>query len=154
MKEMLKIEAHDAEVLCLEYVGPDSEHKLMASASRDRLIHVFDVNRVSWSCEQLLLFSSVSQVCKGIFLRKLFVSVCYRLCLNFVAGLQLCANFGWSFFLDYRGSVSKCQQESSDGLVRGRQESTVQIFRRGKWIKLLINCVCKVQISVIWILGK
>lgn len=46
MKETLKIEAHDAEVLCLEYVAGDSEHNLMASASRDRLIHVFDVNRV------------------------------------------------------------------------------------------------------------
>lgn len=47
MSEVLKVEAHDAEVLCLEYTGKDSEQKLMASASRDRLIHVFDVNDVS-----------------------------------------------------------------------------------------------------------
>lgn len=47
MQEVLKVEAHDAEVLCLEYTGGGSEHKLMASASRDRLIHVFDVNKVS-----------------------------------------------------------------------------------------------------------
>lgn len=46
MKEKLKIEAHDAEVLCLEYTNLDSEHKFMASASRDRLLHVFDVTRV------------------------------------------------------------------------------------------------------------
>lgn len=46
MKEILKVEAHDAEVLCLEYTGAESDHKLMASASRDRLIHVFDVNNV------------------------------------------------------------------------------------------------------------
>lgn len=47
MKEVLKIEAHDAEVLCLEYTSAETEHTLMASASRDRLIHVFDVTRVS-----------------------------------------------------------------------------------------------------------
>lgn len=46
MQEVLKVEAHDAEVLSLEYTGPETEHKLLASASRDRLIHVFDVNNV------------------------------------------------------------------------------------------------------------
>lgn len=46
MNELLKIEAHDSEVLCLEYTNLDSEHKFMASASRDRLLHVFDVTRV------------------------------------------------------------------------------------------------------------
>ncbi|KRT85576.1 WD40 domain-containing protein, partial [Oryctes borbonicus] len=45
MERLLKIEAHDAEVLCLEYSGLDTDIKLMTSASRDRLIHVFDVNR-------------------------------------------------------------------------------------------------------------
>nr|XP_022905625.1 uncharacterized protein LOC111417532 isoform X2 [Onthophagus taurus] len=45
MKEILKIEAHDAEVLCLEYSSSEySDHKLLVSASRDRLIHVFDVS--------------------------------------------------------------------------------------------------------------
>ncbi|XP_049824929.1 mitogen-activated protein kinase-binding protein 1 isoform X3 [Aethina tumida] len=43
MKELYKIEAHDAEVLCLEYSQNDPSYSLMASASRDRLIHVFDV---------------------------------------------------------------------------------------------------------------
>ncbi|XP_072381673.1 mitogen-activated protein kinase-binding protein 1 isoform X10 [Diabrotica undecimpunctata] len=41
MREDCKIEAHDAEVLCLEY--SDTSLNLMASASRDRLIHVFDM---------------------------------------------------------------------------------------------------------------
>ncbi|KAL1117743.1 hypothetical protein AAG570_004058, partial [Ranatra chinensis] len=44
LQELCLIEAHDAEVLCLEYsrYNPDG-HKLLASASRDRLVHVFDV---------------------------------------------------------------------------------------------------------------
>ncbi|XP_070582274.1 mitogen-activated protein kinase-binding protein 1-like isoform X4 [Ptychodera flava] len=41
--EILKIEAHDAEVLCLEYSKPQTGYKLLASASRDRLIHIFNV---------------------------------------------------------------------------------------------------------------
>ncbi|XP_017782013.1 PREDICTED: WD repeat-containing protein 62 isoform X2 [Nicrophorus vespilloides] len=48
MTQQLNIEAHDAEVLCLEFSNPSEStggHRLMASASRDRLIHVFDVNR-------------------------------------------------------------------------------------------------------------
>ncbi|XP_035456107.2 uncharacterized protein LOC118280268 isoform X7 [Spodoptera frugiperda] len=36
------LEAHDAEVLCLEY---SARPRLLASASRDRLIHVFQVDR-------------------------------------------------------------------------------------------------------------
>ncbi|XP_044734797.1 WD repeat-containing protein 62 isoform X2 [Chrysoperla carnea] len=51
MKEIYKIEAHDAEVLCLEYSKngrlnePKSSYpRLLASASRDRLIHVFNVD--------------------------------------------------------------------------------------------------------------
>ncbi|XP_051175417.1 mitogen-activated protein kinase-binding protein 1 isoform X1 [Leptopilina boulardi] len=48
LEEQCRIEAHDAEVLCLEY-SKFSQHsldnpKLLASASRDRLIHVFCVN--------------------------------------------------------------------------------------------------------------
>lgn len=38
------LEAHDAEVLCLEY---SAKPRLLASASRDRLIHIFLVDRVS-----------------------------------------------------------------------------------------------------------
>ncbi|KAJ8969563.1 hypothetical protein NQ314_001684 [Rhamnusium bicolor] len=41
MRELCKIEAHDAEVLCLEY--SDKNLSLMTSASRDRLIHIFDM---------------------------------------------------------------------------------------------------------------
>ena len=51
MDELCKIEAHDAEVLCLEYSlpaegaarkGTPSAASYLASASRDRLIHVFN----------------------------------------------------------------------------------------------------------------
>ena len=45
LEELCKIEAHDAEVLCLEYSRPDTQQSLLASASRDRLIHVFDVDQ-------------------------------------------------------------------------------------------------------------
>lgn len=43
MKQIQAIEAHDSEVLCLEYTNDKIEKRLLASASRDRLIHVFDV---------------------------------------------------------------------------------------------------------------
>ncbi|KAF4524053.1 hypothetical protein B566_EDAN013207 [Ephemera danica] len=45
VEEVCRIEAHDAEVLCLEYSQHDSGHRLLASASRDRLIHVFNVDQ-------------------------------------------------------------------------------------------------------------
>ncbi|XP_071441764.1 uncharacterized protein Wdr62 isoform X3 [Hetaerina americana] len=44
LDEICRIEAHDAEVLCLEYTRPDSGYRYLASASRDRLIHVFSVD--------------------------------------------------------------------------------------------------------------
>jgi WD40 repeat protein len=47
IEEICRIEAHDAEVLCLEYSQPESGQRLLASASRDRLIHVFNVDQVS-----------------------------------------------------------------------------------------------------------
>ncbi|XP_055327323.1 mitogen-activated protein kinase-binding protein 1-like [Paramacrobiotus metropolitanus] len=53
MKETYKIEAHDSEVLCLEYSKPDSGYELLASASRDRLIQVFDVKN-DYDCLQTL----------------------------------------------------------------------------------------------------
>ncbi|XP_071507372.1 uncharacterized protein [Diadema antillarum] len=40
-----EIEAHDSEVLCLEYTQPSTGYNLLASASRDRLIHVFDMDK-------------------------------------------------------------------------------------------------------------
>ncbi|XP_055920018.1 mitogen-activated protein kinase-binding protein 1 isoform X2 [Eupeodes corollae] len=45
LKMLTIIEAHDSEVLCLEYTNDKIDRKLLASASRDRLIHVFDVNQ-------------------------------------------------------------------------------------------------------------
>ncbi|XP_055295668.1 mitogen-activated protein kinase-binding protein 1 isoform X6 [Sitodiplosis mosellana] len=44
LKLLTTIEAHDSEVLCLEYTNDKIERRLLASASRDRLIHVFDVD--------------------------------------------------------------------------------------------------------------
>jgi WD40 repeat protein len=43
LKLITSIEAHDSEVLCLEYTNDKIDRRLLASASRDRLIHVFDV---------------------------------------------------------------------------------------------------------------
>ncbi|KAK7134125.1 hypothetical protein R3I94_015848 [Phoxinus phoxinus] len=43
MKEILKTEAHDSEILCLQYSSPQTGMNLLATASRDRLIHVLDV---------------------------------------------------------------------------------------------------------------
>ncbi|KAJ8399503.1 hypothetical protein AAFF_G00412150 [Aldrovandia affinis] len=45
MEEILKVEAHDAEILCLEYSKPETGLKLLATASRDRLIHVLDAEQ-------------------------------------------------------------------------------------------------------------
>uniref|UniRef100_A0A672Q7C2 Mitogen-activated protein kinase-binding protein 1-like n=1 Tax=Sinocyclocheilus grahami TaxID=75366 RepID=A0A672Q7C2_SINGR len=42
MKELVKAEVHDSEILCLEYSKPLSGVNLLATASRDRLIHVLD----------------------------------------------------------------------------------------------------------------
>ncbi|TNN41782.1 Mitogen-activated protein kinase-binding protein 1 [Liparis tanakae] len=42
MTEILKVESHDAEILCLEYSKPETGLKLLATAGRDRLIHVLD----------------------------------------------------------------------------------------------------------------
>jgi WD40 repeat protein len=46
MDQLYKIEAHDSEVLSLEYSKPESGLRLLASASRDRLIHIFSVDQV------------------------------------------------------------------------------------------------------------
>ncbi|KAK9409726.1 mitogen-activated protein kinase-binding protein 1 [Crotalus adamanteus] len=53
LREMLKVEAHDSEILCLEYSRPDTGLKLLASASRDRLIHVLDAEK-DYSLQQTL----------------------------------------------------------------------------------------------------
>uniref|UniRef100_A0A8C5WY39 Mitogen-activated protein kinase binding protein 1 n=1 Tax=Laticauda laticaudata TaxID=8630 RepID=A0A8C5WY39_LATLA len=53
LREMLKVEAHDSEILCLEYSRPETGLKLLASASRDRLIHVLDAEK-DYSLQQTL----------------------------------------------------------------------------------------------------
>ncbi|XP_054855250.1 WD repeat-containing protein 62 [Eublepharis macularius] len=53
MEEVMKVEAHDSEVLCLEYSKPETGTALLASASRDRLIHVLNVEK-NYKLEQTL----------------------------------------------------------------------------------------------------
>ncbi|GAB0206260.1 WD repeat-containing protein 62 [Grus japonensis] len=53
MREVAKVEAHDSEVLCLEYSKPETGAALLASASRDRLIHVLNVDK-NYKLEQTL----------------------------------------------------------------------------------------------------
>eukprot|EP00105_Crassostrea_gigas_P030584 XP_011452949.1 PREDICTED: mitogen-activated protein kinase-binding protein 1 isoform X3 [Crassostrea gigas] len=45
MQEIMKIEAHDQEILCVQYSDLNTGPQLLASSSRDRLIHVFDVEQ-------------------------------------------------------------------------------------------------------------
>ncbi|XP_070685010.1 WD repeat-containing protein 62 isoform X2 [Pempheris klunzingeri] len=59
LDELVKIEAHDSEVLCLEFSPTSTGVKLLASASRDRLIHVFNLEK-SYSLEQTLNDHSAS----------------------------------------------------------------------------------------------
>ncbi|KAM4663130.1 mitogen-activated protein kinase-binding protein 1 [Discoglossus pictus] len=53
LSELLKVEAHDSEILCLEYSKPETGLNLLASASRDRLIHVLDAAK-DYSLQQTL----------------------------------------------------------------------------------------------------
>uniref|UniRef100_A0A8B9CIY9 WD repeat domain 62 n=1 Tax=Anser brachyrhynchus TaxID=132585 RepID=A0A8B9CIY9_9AVES len=53
LQEVAKVEAHDSEVLCLEYSKPETGVALLASASRDRLIHVLNVDK-GYKLEQTL----------------------------------------------------------------------------------------------------
>ncbi|XP_075700957.1 mitogen-activated protein kinase-binding protein 1 isoform X2 [Rhinoderma darwinii] len=53
LKELLKVEAHDSEILCLEYSKAETGMNLLASASRDRLIHVLDASK-NYSLQQTL----------------------------------------------------------------------------------------------------
>ncbi|XP_023286150.1 mitogen-activated protein kinase-binding protein 1 [Seriola lalandi dorsalis] len=45
MEEILNVQAHDSEILCLEFSKADTGLQLLATASRDRLIHVLDAGR-------------------------------------------------------------------------------------------------------------
>ncbi|XP_073494928.1 mitogen-activated protein kinase-binding protein 1 isoform X5 [Phyllobates terribilis] len=53
LTELLRVEAHDSEILCLEYSKPETGMNLLASASRDRLIHVLDASK-DYSLQQTL----------------------------------------------------------------------------------------------------
>ncbi|XP_010897209.5 WD repeat-containing protein 62 isoform X1 [Esox lucius] len=59
MDRLQKIEAHDSEVLCLEFSPTETGLCLLASASRDRLIHIFNMKR-SYSLEQTVYDHSAS----------------------------------------------------------------------------------------------
>ncbi|XP_058490411.1 WD repeat-containing protein 62 isoform X3 [Solea solea] len=59
LDELVKIEAHDSEVLCLEFSPLSTGVKLLASASRDRLIHIFNLEN-NYSLEQTLNDHSAS----------------------------------------------------------------------------------------------
>ncbi|KAK7907226.1 hypothetical protein WMY93_015838 [Mugilogobius chulae] len=45
LEQILQVEAHDAEILCLEYSKPETGFNFLATASRDRLIHVLDTEQ-------------------------------------------------------------------------------------------------------------
>nr|XP_033811399.1 WD repeat-containing protein 62-like isoform X3 [Geotrypetes seraphini] len=45
LDELVTVEAHDAEVLCLEYSRPETGLTLLASAGRDRLIHILNADK-------------------------------------------------------------------------------------------------------------
>ncbi|XP_030599747.1 WD repeat-containing protein 62 isoform X2 [Archocentrus centrarchus] len=59
LDELVKIEAHDSEVLCVEFSPTSTGVKLLASASRDRLIHIFNLEK-NYSLEQTLNDHSAS----------------------------------------------------------------------------------------------
>uniref|UniRef100_A0A2A4K135 WD repeat-containing protein 55 homolog n=1 Tax=Heliothis virescens TaxID=7102 RepID=A0A2A4K135_HELVI len=74
------LEAHDAEVLCLEYAA---KPRLLASASRDRLIHVFQVDRVG----NVWVYAA-----SGSLLHTLEAHDAEVLCLEYAAKLRLLAS--------------------------------------------------------------
>ncbi|CAJ1066351.1 WD repeat-containing protein 62 isoform X3 [Xyrichtys novacula] len=59
LDQLVKIEAHDSEVLCLEFSPTSTGVQLLASAGRDRLIHVFNLQK-NYSLEQTLSDHSAS----------------------------------------------------------------------------------------------
>ncbi|KAK1786048.1 hypothetical protein P4O66_017784 [Electrophorus voltai] len=59
MDELLKIEAHDSEVLCLAFSPIETNLCLLASASRDRLIHIFNMEN-NYSLTQTVYDHSAS----------------------------------------------------------------------------------------------
>ncbi|KAK9520366.1 hypothetical protein VZT92_020259 [Zoarces viviparus] len=59
LDQLVKIEAHDSEVLCLEFSPTSTGMNLLASASRDRLIHIFNLEK-NYSLQQTLNDHSAS----------------------------------------------------------------------------------------------
>ncbi|XP_076138798.1 WD repeat-containing protein 62 isoform X2 [Alosa pseudoharengus] len=59
LDEIAKIVAHDSEVLCLEFSPMETGLRLLASASRDRLIHIFNVEN-NYNLEQTVYDHSAS----------------------------------------------------------------------------------------------
>ncbi|KAM3616628.1 uncharacterized protein V6R79_021037 [Siganus canaliculatus] len=59
LDELVKIEAHDSEVLCLAFSPASTGVRLLASGSRDRLIHIFNLDQ-NYSLEQTLNDHSAS----------------------------------------------------------------------------------------------
>jgi WD40 repeat protein len=54
LESICMIEAHDGEVLYLQYSQPESGKHLLASSSRDRLIHIFDAGKSTYDLLQTL----------------------------------------------------------------------------------------------------
>ncbi|TSN57726.1 Mitogen-activated protein kinase-binding protein 1 [Bagarius yarrelli] len=59
MDELLKIEAHDSEILCLAFSPLETGVHLLASAGRDRLVHLFNMDE-SYSLVQTVYDHSAS----------------------------------------------------------------------------------------------
>ncbi|KAF4086104.1 hypothetical protein AMELA_G00102950 [Ameiurus melas] len=59
MDELLRIEAHDSEILCLAFSPTETDVHLLASAGRDRLIHLFNMDK-SYSLVQTVYDHSAS----------------------------------------------------------------------------------------------
>ncbi|XP_060800076.1 WD repeat-containing protein 62 isoform X2 [Neoarius graeffei] len=59
MDELLRIEAHDSEILCLAFTPTETGVHLLASAGRDRLIHLFNMDK-SYSLVQTFYDHSAS----------------------------------------------------------------------------------------------
>lgn len=54
LESICMIEAHIAEVLDLQYSQPESGRQLLASSSRDRLIHIFDASKNTYDLLQII----------------------------------------------------------------------------------------------------
>ena len=69
--ELAKIEGHDAEILALSFTRPDSYWHYLVSASRDRLMHVFDIRRdyelVQTISDHSAIVTSVKFVGKSVY---------------------------------------------------------------------------------------